>query len=448
MTAHKLLKNGLVYGRGDTDVLISGNRIAEIGTDISVPMNSEIIDCSDCLLFPGLINTHHHLAQSILKAVPAGINHRLGDWLVSVPYKYWPNFTPEMVYTAARIGFAEQLRAGCTTCADHHYLYHSNQSNDMEDAIFQAAAEMGIRLLLCRGGNTHVGTHQGSATTEKTPETIEQFLQRMEASVAKYHNTADDAMTRMVMAPTSMIHTSPADHLRLMADFARKNGLHMHTHLLEAIRDQEVALFSHGMSAIDYAADVGWLGEDVWFAHMVQADEHAIKILGATHTGIAHCPTSNARLGSGIAPIPELEAAGATISLGVDGSASAESGSPVNELMFAWLVHRTRGEADISKVEQCIDWATTGGAKVLGFPTLGKIESGMLADIAIYDLHQPRLAGLFETQWAPAVAGEPMITRHLLINGHWSIKDNEILGVDTGKLVSEARAQATALMAS
>lgn len=438
-----LLKGGIVWGHegSSTDLLISANKITQIGPDIALDEAVELVDVRGALVYPGLINSHHHLAQSLMKGIPAGINHSLNDWLGSVPYKCWPHFGVDAMYAAARAGLAELLRAGCTTCADHHYLYHADTSVEMEEAIFRAAEELGLRLVLCRGGSTTVGSHRGSkmASREFETETIDLCMERLEQTVKKHHDPSEQSMSRVVVAPTSLIHASSKTDLIQLAEFARGKGLRMHSHLLEVVDDEIISRRKNGLSAIDYAAETGWLGEDVWFAHMVFADEHGIDLLGQTGTGVAHCPTSNARLGSGIAPIPKLEDAGAKISLGVDGSASAESGSPINELMLAWLVHRTVDGPEATDVTNTLKWATEGGAEVLGFNQLGKLEVGMLADIAIYDLDQPRFVGLWEKSWAPIICGEPIEARDVMVNGEWRVRGGEILGLDSEQLIHDCQ---------
>ena len=440
MTA-TLLVGGQVWGSGRADLLVQNNRILDIGDSLQAPESAEKIDISGCVAYPGLVNTHHHLAQSLMKGIPAGINQTLGDWLGSVPYKCWPHFTPDMMYTAARVGLIELLRSGSTTCADHHYLYHQGTSPEMEDVIFQAAKELGIRIVLCRGGSTTAGSRRGTqmASSEFMLETVDLAIRRMEDTMARHHDDSEASMSRLVVAPTSLIHASTKDDLLQLAEFARANNLRMHSHLLEVIDDEIACQQREGKSAIDYAREVGWLGEDVWFAHMVHADDHAVKLLGDSKTGIAHCPTSNSRLGSGIAPIPRLKRAGARISIGVDGSASAESGSAVNELMTSWLIHRTLNGPESTDVEESVRWATSGGAEVLGFPTLGKLETGMLADIAIFDLNSTRFAGLWEPVWAPVICGEPQSVKHLMVDGKWSIRDYQIAAVDEEQLMRDAR---------
>ncbi len=440
-----LIRGGLTPD-GVADVLVSGNLIKAVGSGLteSGAVDLNVIDARGKLVWPGLINTHHHLAQSLLKGVPTGLNSGLDAWLGQVPFSAWPHLTPESLYIAARLGFAELLRSGATTCVDHHYLYsesaHSaGQHAEMEAAIFQAASEIGIRFVLARGGSTHAGTHAGQRSARMT-ETLEICLRRMQATCAAHHDPGEFSMTRIAVAPTSLIHSSTAEDLQSLSAFAREQGLLMHSHLLEISRDNDVALARTGMSAIEYAESVGWLGPDVWFAHLVACDESAITKLAATGTGVAHCPVSNCRLGSGIAPIPAMAEAGVAVTLGVDGSASAESGSMVNELMQAWLIHRAQDGADATDPGVVLDWATGAAADLLQLAT-GRLEPGKAADLVIYDLDEPRFMGLWQREFAPVICGEPVKLACAMVNGRVVVSDGKVLGIDSEKLEFEARAE-------
>ncbi|MEE4661320.1 MAG: amidohydrolase family protein [Halieaceae bacterium] len=436
-----------VWQHGDVEMRIVGNRIAEIGSGLTRNADTQVINATGQLLYPGLVNTHHHIAQSLFKAMPGGINSALGEWLAAVPYTVWPLLTPDSLYLAARIGFAELLRAGCTLCADHHYLYHADTSPALEEAVFQAAEELGIRLMLCRGGNTVAGTHKGFRSTNLTPETLEQSIKRLQDTLAARHDTAPDAMTRVAVAPTALMHSHSPDHLKALAAFARENKLKRHTHLLEVSHDNDVAMAAHGMTAMEYAESVEWLGDDVWYAHLVHCSPADIQRLADTGTGIAHCPTSNCRLGSGVAPVPAMAAAGVPVSLGVDGSASAESGSLVSEMNLAWLVHRAVQGPDATDADTVVHWATRGGAELLGFTETGSLQVGMLADLVLYDLGQPRFEGVWDKPLAPVYCGEPLTATAVMVNGRWRVQDGEVLGLDDTALQRDAAAELARLKA-
>lgn len=443
-----LIKNaqGIVTEQTATDIRIKEGIITEIGSDLLLHKDEQLIDASQCVVYPGFVNTHHHLAQSILKGIPAGLNQPLGDWLASVPYQYWPKITPEIMYSAACLGFYDLICSGVTTCADHHYLYHANTSPELEAAVWQAAEDMGMRLVLCRGGATTKGTHKGLAKAGIEPESIDLMLRRLDDSYSRYHQNTDIPMRQLVVAPTSLIHSSPAEDLKQLSSFARERNLKMHSHLLEVEFDQQQSLSKYGKSAVDYAAECEWLGNDVWFAHLVQASEQDISTLSETKTGISHCPTSNCRLGSGIAPIIEMEQAGMNISIGVDGSASSESGSMLQELNLAWLLHRATHGAASTSLENVVKWGTHNGASLLGLGKVGKIEVGFAADIVLYDLNQIRYQGIHSLLYAPILCGEPVQIKLSMINGN-VVYQNESCLVDKERLIANAQSAFRDLLA-
>lgn len=448
VTPAELIIRSALTPEGVCDVHIRGNRIHRVGPQLPVVSGVPELDASGLLLWPGLVNTHHHLVQSILKGVPAALHSDLNEWLPRVPFAAWPYVTPETVYAAARIGFAELLRAGCTTCADHHYLYDDSAvSMEREAALLQAARETGIRFVLCRGGATIAGTHKGLSAAGRLTESLDTWLDRLQETRQRWHDPAPDSMTRLVVAPTSIIHTSTPADLEALAHFARAANLRMHSHLLEVPYDEEMARALRGMSAVAYAESTGWLGEDVWFAHLVHADADAIARLGRTRTGIAHCPVSNCRLGSGIAPVPAMAAAGMQISIGVDGSASAESGSMINELMQTWLIHRAAGGAAATDAARVLHWATAGGADVLGL-NVGRLVEGACADLSLFRLDEPRFMGLWTPQLAPVLCGEPVIAERVMVNGVWVVESGQVLGIDRAQLAHSARRERQRLMQS
>lgn len=399
------------------DIRVHNGVIKELGKELSPLLGEEMVDASNCVIYPGFVNTHHHIAQSILKGIPAGINDGLGDWLASVPYRYWPQITPEIMYSAAKLGFYELLRSGATTCADHHYLYHANSSMELEEVVWQAADEMGIRLVLCRGGATVKGTHKGLAKAGVEPESVELMVNRLESTRSRYHQEGAFAMRKLVVAPTTIAHSVTPSDLRLLSEYARNHKLRMHSHMLEVDFDNEQSLAKYGKGIVEFAQSCDWLGEDVWFAHLVKATEQDIKMLAETKTGIAHCPTSNCRLGSGIAPVINMAKAGMPISIGVDGSASAESGSMLQELNLTWLLHRTQHGPKATTLEQVLEWGTKGGAEVLGLDGVGTIKEGFAADFVLYDINQPRLAGCHDIAMSPLMAGEPSYIKASFVNG-------------------------------
>ncbi|MBD3895580.1 amidohydrolase family protein [Halomonas sp. ML-15] len=431
-----------------TDIRIHDNRIVEMGRSLVAEQREDVIDASGCVVWPGLVNTHHHLAQSILKGVPQGLNQRLGEWLGSVPYRFWPKITPELMYHSARLGLYEMLRSGVTTCADHHYLYHRDTSPEIEAAVWQAADEFGIRLVLCRGCATEVGSHKGMARHAIEPESLEIVLDRLEDTRRRYHQAKGDAMRRLVVAPTSLIHATSPDALAALADYARQHDLRRHSHLLEVAFDNAQSLEKHAMPAIDYAAEQGWLGEDVWYAHLVHSDAHAIARLAKSGTGISHCPTSNCRLGSGVAPVPAMSDAGVPISIGVDGSASSESGSMLQELNLVWLLHRALRGPEATTLEQVLAWGSVGGARILGLEDIGELAVGKVADLVLYDIDQPRFAGVHTPLMAPLMCAEPALVKHSFVNGLPVVESGRVKGLDEIELTQHVQQSVMELLAS
>lgn len=433
------------------DIRISQGRIAALGA-LQPLAGEQVLDATDCVVYPGWVNTHHHLFQSLLKGIPAGIDQSLGAWLGAVPYRYRGLFDEHSFRLAARIGLVELARSGCSTVADHHYLYLPGMAFDSAQILFEEAERLGLRFVLCRGGATQVRQAEGTASAG--PETLEQYLDDVGRLVRSYHDPAPDAWRRVVMAPTSPPYSMPPEHLRETARAARKLGIRLHSHLSETVEYQNEIQRRYNLSPVAFCAEHEWLGADVWFAHLVKLSPEEIRLLGATGTGIAHCPQSNGRLGSGIADILAMEAAGMPISIGVDGAASNEACDMISETHAAWLMQRAKageralpdyaggeleGGAHAASVEDVVRWGTAGGAQVLGLNALGTLEVGMAADLAVYRLDQPRYFGLHDPGIAPVVGGGRPTLRALLVGGRLSVDNDTIPGLDLAELGSQAR---------
>jgi len=433
---------------GAVDIRIAEGRIAEMGADLMPRPGERIIDASDCIVYPGWINTHHHLFQNLLKAVPEGMNQDLQGWLASVPYPRLPLFTPELMRTAARLGMAELLLSGATTCADHHYLYHAGGGTESGDMLFDVADEFGMRFVLCRGGAIEsASSHPGFSKTALQPETLDQMLADIERLKHRYHDDAPDAMRRVVVAPTTPTFSLPPALLVELAHVARGMHLRMHTHLSETDNYVRFCREKYNCLPVEFVAEHEWLGPDVWFAHLVHLQPSEIRMLAQTGSGIAHCPVSNSRLGSGIAPVPQLAAAGVSVSLGVDGVASNESGSMTGEVNTAWLIHRAAQGASATTAEDVIHWATAGGARVLGLSEVGTLQVGQAADLVLYDINHPRFYGFHDPALAPVVAGEPIAVRTSIIGGRVVVDEGVVCGLDVARIRAEARQGVADLMA-
>ncbi|APZ42965.1 amidohydrolase family protein [Acidihalobacter ferrooxydans] len=420
---------GAAAHAGAADIRIRDGRIAHIGPNLLAQEGERVLDASGCVVYPGWVNTHHHLFQSLLKAVPEGLDQPLMGWLAAVPFRFQDRFDPELLETAATIGLAELLLSGTTTCADHHYLYFAAGDDTLGDLLFDVAERFGMRFVLCRGGATD--TEQFTDYPNRIrPQTVERYAADVERLTARFHQRGPDAMRQVVMAPSTPLFSATAQGLRELAAHARRLGIRMHSHLSETADYVRHARETHGMKPVEYCAEHDWLGPDVWYAHLVHVDEAEIALLTETGTGIAHCPASNCRLGSGVAPVPKMAAAGMPVSLGVDGAASSEAADMISEARLAWLVHRAVGGAQATTVEDVVHWGTRGGARLLGLDAVGTLEVGMAADLAVYELSHPRYFGQFQPALAPVLGGGAPVMRYVLVGGRVVVENGVIPWLD------------------
>ena len=418
--------------RAQGDIRIDNGSITAIGAMTPQP-GAKIIDATNCVITPGLISAHHHLFQSVLKGVATAINASLETWLRCVPYTYWNRFDEEALEVAATIGMAELLLSGCTTVADHHYLFADQYNFDPAAVLFETASNLGMRFALLRGGTTRSRNFDTPDIIPTPNETIDVMLSRVQSLVARYHDPAPDSMRRIVLAPNTPTWGVAAHELRPLADAARSMGIRLHSHLSETRTYVDYCKSTYNMSPVQFAAEHGWAGEDVWFAHLVHLDESELSLLAATKTGMAHCPQSNARLGSGIAPADALDRLGGRVALAADGAASNEACDMISEMHAAWLLHRAAKGAAAVTCEDMLRWATAGGAEILGLPAIGTLAVGQAADIAIFDLSHPRHAGLHDPLIAPIASGGTH-PRYVLVAGRPVVVNGEIPGLDLAQL--------------
>ena len=433
------------------DVRVRDGIITAIGTLRPEP-GERVMDASGCVIYPGWINTHHHLFQSLLKGIPAGINLALVPWLAAVPVPYRRHFDGEAsLRLAARIGLVELLLSGCSTVADHQYHYWPGMPFDASAAVFDEAERFGLRFVLCRGGQTQPrAMTDADAPPQVAPETLDQFMAAIEHDTARFHDPAPMAMKRVVSAITTPSWSCAVEHLKPMAQQARRLGIRLHSHLSETYDYVRWAREVHGCTPLQFVAEHEWVGHDVWFAHMVHLDDDELKLCAETGTGIAHCPQSNGRLGSGIARIPEAMALGVPVSLAVDGAASNEAADMASEAHACWLMHRADpragargtqpgGLANAMTVEDVVHVGSAGGARVLGLDGVGTLQVGMAADLAVYDLDQPRHFGLHDAAIAPVASGGRPTLRALLVHGRVVVENDQIPGLDMAQLRHDAQ---------
>ena len=438
-------------------VLVKDGTIAAIGPASELDhwrdQADEVIDAQGHVIIPGMVNTHHHMVQSLTRAIPSVQDAELFGWLQGL-YPIWSGLTPEMVHTATQVAMAELLLSGCTTSSDHLYIYPNGCKLDHS---IEAAQEIGMRFLATRGSMS-VGQSKGGLPPDSVVEAEADILKDSQRLIETYHDTREGAMIQVALAPCSPFSVSQ-DLMRESAALARSfkgAGVRLHTHLAENDHDLRYTQEQFGCTPTQYVQDLGWLGDDVWHAHCVKLDDEGISLFAATRTGVAHCPCSNMRLASGIAPIRQMMNAGVPVGLGVDGSASNDAAHMLNEARQAMLLARVGRAMQPPQVNQgrtffgcdlgpsemgardALRLATRGGAQVLGRQDIGQLSVGKQADIAIFDLGQLAFAGgavhdpigaLMFCASAPAA--------YTMVQGRWVVKNGQLTTVDLGPLIEK-----------
>ncbi|MEO9819108.1 MAG: 8-oxoguanine deaminase [Paracoccaceae bacterium] len=417
------------------DIILRDGVIADLGSNLTA--EGEIVDVSGCVVTPGLVNTHHHLYQSMTRAVPGGQDALLFGWLKTL-YPIWAQFTPEHMYVSAQVGLAELALSGCTLSSDHLYLYPNGSR--LEDTI-HAAAELGLRFHPTRGSMS-IGESDGGLPPDSLVEQERSILDDCIRLIDGFHDPNDGAMCRVGVAPCSPFSVS-RDLMQESAILARDKGVMMHTHLAENDEDVAYSLEKFGCRPGQYAQDLGWVGPDVWHAHCVKLNADEQALFAATGTGIAHCPCSNCRLGSGIAPVRAMRDVGVKVGLGVDGSASNDAGNLIAEARQAMLLQRVANGADAMSAREALWIATRGGASVLGRDDVGQIAVGKRADIAIWDVQGIESAGSWDT--AALLLAGPTTVRDLFVEGRQIVRDGQITTIDMHSVIDRQNTLATML---
>jgi cytosine/adenosine deaminase-related metal-dependent hydrolase len=421
-------------------VVVTDGRIAAVGSGPAPDVEgARRVDGSGCLATPGLVNTHHHLYQWLTRG--RAQSSTLFEWLVEL-YPIWGQLDAELEYAAASAGLASLALSGCTTSTDHHYVF-PHDGGDVLGAEIEAAARIGLRFHPCRG-SMDLGQSRGGLPPDHVVEDRDAILAACEDAVRRHHDPGFDSMVRIALAPCSPFSVT-GELMRESAELARKLGVRLHTHLAETSDEDEFCEEKFGCRPVDYVESLGWLGADVWLAHCVHLNEVDIAKLAATGTGTAHCPSSNGRLGAGVAPVPELLAAGAPVGLGVDGSASNEHARLAEELRQAMLAARGRRGPLALTARQSLQIGTAGGARCLGRQDeIGSLEPGKLGDVALW-----RLDGLGHADIADPVCalvfGAPAPLELLLVGGNPVVDGNELRSADVRTLASESRSAAQEL---
>ena len=424
----------------DAGLFVEGNRIVAVGPTHELPSEAdEILDLRGHLVMPGLVNTHHHMYQSLTRAVPAAQNAELFGWLTSF-YRVWAHLTPEMIEVSTLTAMAELLLSGCTTSSDHLYLYPNGSR--LDDSI-AAAARIGMRFHASRGSMS-VGQKDGGLPPDSLVEREADILDDTQRLIETYHGEGRYAMLRVVVAPCSPFSVS-RDLMRESAALARRYGVSMHTHLAENVNDVAYSRERFGMTPAEYAEDLGWVGPDVWHAHCVQLDAPGIALFARTRTGVAHCPCSNMRLASGIAPIRRMRDAGVPVGIGVDGSASNDGAHVMGEARQAMLLQRVGFGPGAMSAREALEIATLGGAAVLGRDDVGALAPGMAADFIAFDLRQPNFAGALHDPAAALVFCAPSQVSLSVINGKIIVQDGRLTTLELAPLLERHNRLAAAL---
>ena len=432
----------------DGALVIEDNVIAWVGATAELPTpyadalragRAEVIELHGQVAMPGLVNTHHHMFQSLTRAVPEAQDAELFGWLGSL-YPLWARLTPEMIRVSTQTAMAELMLSGCTTSSDHLYLYPNGSR--LDDSI-EAADTMGLRFHAARGSMS-VGRSKGGLPPDEVVEDEAAILRDSERLIDQWHDASRHAMRRIVLAPCSPFSVS-RELMRESAVLARQRGVSLHTHLAENDNDIAYSREKFGMTPAEYAEDLGWVGRDVWHAHCVKLDPAGIALFGRTGTGVAHCPCSNMRLASGIAPVGAMRRAGVPVGLGVDGSASNDGAHLLGEARQALLLQRVGFGPAAMTAREALEIATLGGAAVLGRDDIGALAPGMSADVVAFDLRGVGHAGAGHDPVAALVFCQPGSVALNVINGQVRIRDGRFTGLELAPLLARHRALARQL---
>ena len=425
-------------------VVIDGARIVSVGAGPAPQdlADATYVDGRGCLATPGLVNTHHHLYQWLTRG--SAVDHTLFEWLTTL-YPVWAGLDEDSVRVGATGALVQLARTGCTTTMDHHYVFPAD-GGDLLGAEIEAARDVGLRFLPTRG-SMDLGRSQGGLPPDHVVEEIDAILDATAQAIDRHHDPSDDSMLRIGVAPCSPFSVT-GELLKQAAGLARDRGVRLHTHLAETIDEDEFCRERFGCSPVEYVESLGWLGPDVWFAHGVHLADDDIAALARTGTGVAHCPSSNARLGAGICRTRDLHAAGVPLGLGVDGAASNEAASLVEELRHSVLFARAVGGPQALTVREGLELATLGGAKTLGWDDrIGSLEAGKLADVALWRVDTAAHAGIADPVAALVLGSAPPLEL-LLVQGREVVRRDAMVHVDEDRLADDVRAASAGLLAT
>ncbi len=416
------------------DLYAKDGFIEQIGKNLNVSAG-KTIDASHMLCYPGLINTHHHLYQVFSRNLPEVQNMELFDWLRTL-YEIWINLVGDVIRLSSLTGMGELMKHGCTTCFDHHYVFPAH-SGDLIGAQFAAADALGIRMHASRG-SMDLSKKDGGLPPDSVVQRVDEILRDSARLIETYHQTERGAMHRVALAPCSPFSVS-ADLLRESAVLARQYGVRLHTHLCETKDEENFMLAREGVRPLEYMERLGWTGSDVWYAHGIHFNDEELRVLAKTQTGVAHCPASNMKLSSGVARIPEMLALGVPVGLAVDGSASNDGSSLMEELRTAYLLHRLTSSANAPSGYDVLKMATRGSAKLLGRDDIGSLEVGKCADLFLIDSRRLELVGTcFDPKSVLGTVGVRGAVDYTVVHGKVTVEHGRLALVDEEKIACEA----------
>ena len=396
----------------------------------------KVVDARHCWCYPGLVNTHHHLYQVFSRNLPQVQNLELFDWLTTL-YEIWKGLDESVIRLSSLTGMGELMKYGCTTCFDHHYVFPAH-AGDLIGAQFAAAEELGIRMFASRG-SMDLSKKDGGLPPDSVVQTVDEIMKDSARIIEQYHDPRPGSMRQVALAPCSPFSVS-AELLRQSAILARQYNVRLHTHLCETKDEENYMLTHHGVRPLEFMASLGWTGPDVWYAHGIHFNDEELWELARTGTGVAHCPISNMKLASGVARIPDMLELGVPIGLAVDGSASNDGSSLMEELRVAYLLHRLHSSAKAPSGYQVLKMATRGSARLLGRDDIGQLTAGKCADFFLVDSRRLELVG---GEYSPAdvlaTVGLRGPVDYTVVNGKITVKDGHLVTIDEDRIAAEAR---------
>lgn len=417
----------------EEDILIEGPRIESIGKGIKPDTNTRVIDCKDLIAIPGFVNTHHHFYQALFRGIPEVQDKPLFAWLKG-SYEFWKHLTPEAVYYGSLVAFSELLRTGCTTTADHHYVFPERQSGALIDYQIKAANEIGMRFHATRGSMSS-GRSQGALPPDSIVQKEDVIIKDSIRLIEKYHDPSTFSMQRIALAPCSPFSVT-LDLMKLTRDLAREKDVMLHTHLAETLDEEKYCIDKFGLRPFELMEELEWIGPDVWFAHAIHLNDEEIRRLN--NTGVSHCPSSNMKLGSGICRTSEMLDLGVKLSIGVDGSASNDSSNMWEEIRRAYLLNHLKYGDDGMTSYQILKTATKGGAEVLGRNDIGVLDLNKAADIVLIDLKDIAYAGCHDPITAIVSCGNSSLVHTTIVNGTVVVEKGQIMSMDQEEIRHKA----------